>query len=300
MLLGKRLAKYSLSLSGLSVLVCSIAACALKQASHIQHVSDVGRFEYRAPTQDMSGVVIGAPHGSLEPTSADYARWIGERTGAGLIIAYGFGTKRISVSQPIVGFYPVCGTSARARPSGSVFPVFKNLLTHTAGGDLKLYLGIRFAPDQTDSRRIDVATSGLTVEEISFLTAAYARIRDQVITDSKVPKVDLAAEPFDKLLWTLSGIKHHGVLMMAKRELSLRLPTVLRDAAARDAYREVLSLWLTPGLACRHKESLGAPAHGREGSGTGQDRNVTPRCSIAEGWLSARPTGLLTNIRPRW
>ena len=207
----------------------------------------------------MSGVIIGAPHGGLEPTSADYARWISERTGAGLIIAYGFGTKRISVTQPIVGFYPVSTASAQSPPSGSVFPVFKNLLTQTAGGDVKLYLGIRFAAEQTDSRRIDVVTSGLTVEEINFLTESYARIRDQVIADSKVPKVDLAAESFDKLLWTLSGAKHHGVLMMAKRGLSLRLPRLLMNATAGKAYREVLSLWVTQALPAVMENFSGLP-----------------------------------------
>ncbi len=78
-----------------------------------------------------------------------------------------------------------------------------------------------------------------------------------MITDSKVPKVDLATEPFDKLRWTLSGIKHHWVLMMAKRGLSLRLPTVLREAAARDAYRQVLSLWRTQALPAVTKNFSG-------------------------------------------
>ena len=102
--------------------------------------------------------------------------------------------------------------------------------------------------DETDSRQIDVVTSGLTFEEINFLKEAYARIRDRVITDSTVAKVDLAAEPFDKAWRTSSSIKHHGVLMMAKRGLSLRLPGVLRNATATTAYREVLSLWVTQAL----------------------------------------------------
>jgi len=259
MLLEKGLARYSLFLSTLSVLVCSITACALRQASHTEYVNDMGRFEYRSPENGMSGIIVGASHGNSEPSSADYARWISKRTGAGLVIAYGFAAKRISVTQAIVGFYPVSTASAQALPSGSVFPVFKNLLTQTVGGDLRLYLGIRFAAEETDSRQIDVVTSGLTVEEINFLIESYARIRDQVITDSKVPKVDLAAESFDKLLWTLSGIKHHGVLMMAKRGLSLRLPRVLRDGAAGDVYREVLSLWVTHALPAIMENFSGLP-----------------------------------------
>lgn len=241
------------------MLVCSITACALRQASHTEYVGDMGRFEYRSLENGMSGIIVGASHGNSEPSSADYARWISKRTGAGLVIAYGFAAKRISVTQPIVGFYPVSTASAQALPSGSVFPVFKNLLTQTVGGDLRLYLGIRFAAEETDSRQIDVVTSGLTVEEINFLIESYARIRDQVITDSKVPKVDLAAESFDKLLWTLSGIKHHGVLMMAKRGLSLRLPRVLRDGAAGDVYREVLSLWVTHALPAIMENFSGLP-----------------------------------------
>lgn len=244
----KRLVNYRLLLSAVTILICLLSGCALKQENHIQYVSDVGRFEYHAPARDMSGVIIGAPHGSLEPAAADYARWISERTGAGFIVAYGFGAKRISVSQPIVGFYPVSRLSAQGRRPASVFPVFKNLLTHMAGGDLKFYLGIRCATENSDFRRIDVVTSGFTVEEIGFLKKSYARIRDRVISQRNVPKVDLAVAPFDKAQWALSGVKHHGVLMRAKKGMSLHLPKILGDPTASDAYREVLSLWVTEAL----------------------------------------------------
>ncbi len=256
---GKVLPSYWPAFCCLATLVCLFAACALNQASHIQYVSDVGRFEYRFPVDGMSGIIIGAPHGALEPISADYARWISRRTGAGLIVAYGFGAKRISVSQPIVGFYPVSTAATRSRLAGSVFPAFKDLLARTAGGDLRMYLGIRFASDETDSRQIDAVTSGFTFEEIKFLTESYARIRDQVIADRTIAKVDLAVEPFDRVPGYLSGIKHHGVLMMAKRGLSLRLPMVLGEATASEAYREVLSLWVTRALPAVMKNLSGRP-----------------------------------------
>lgn len=240
----KTFATRRLLYSGLAALVFSFAACSLNQADHVRYVSDIGRFEYQAPAESMSGVMIGAPHGALDPISADYARWISQGTGAGLIVAYGFGAKRISVSQPIVGFYPVSAASAQGRRPASVFPVFKSLLTHTAGGDLKFYLGIRFASEKGDSQRIDVVTSGLTVEEINYLKESYRRIRDQMITDRKVPKVDLAVAPLDKVLWALSGVKHHGVLMTARKGMSLHLPKVLGQPEPSGAYREVLSLWV--------------------------------------------------------
>ncbi len=131
-----------------------------------------------------------------------------------MIIAYGFGAKRISVSQPIAGLYSASTVSMQLRSRGSVFPVFKDLLTRTA-------VGIRFASDATDSRQIHPVTSGFTIEEINFLKESYDRVRDQVIAGSTLAKVGLAGEPCDTLRRTVSGIAHHGALMMAKRGLSL-------------------------------------------------------------------------------
>ncbi len=171
-----------------TALACLFGACGLNPASHIQYVADIGRFEYRFPAEAVSGIVIGAPHAALEPISAEYARSISKRIGAGLIIAYGFGAKRIRVSQPIASFYPVSTASTQLRPPGTVFATFKNLLTRTTGGDLKMYVGIRFAPQEAESRQIELVTSGFTFEEVGFLKESYARIRDQIITDSTVRK----------------------------------------------------------------------------------------------------------------
>ena len=247
-LLEKRLARYALLLSGLSVLVCSLAACALMRASHTEYVGDMGRFEYCAPENGMSGIVIGAPRGGSEPSSADYARWISKRTGAGLVVAYGFAAKRISVTQPIVGFYKVSTASTEPRRPASVFPEFKKLLKHTTDGNLRLYLGIRFAIEEAGSRQIDLVTSGFTFEEVKFLKQSYLRIRDRLIADKPVPKMDLAAEPLDDILWSNAGVKHHGVLMIAKRGLNLRLPRLLQNAAASETYRDILSLWISHAL----------------------------------------------------
>jgi hypothetical protein len=72
----------------------------------------------------------------------------------------------------------------------------------------------------------------------------FFRLRDESLAGNSTVKIDLAMEPLDRISWRTAAIKHHGALMIARRGLNLRLPTVLSSAASREVYGEVLSSWI--------------------------------------------------------
>lgn len=88
------------ALFGVPYLLIGIG-CGLEQPSQEQRIGNLGSFEFRLPSERMKGIIIGAPHGITEPRSASYAKFISQGTGAGLIIASGFASKRIPVTQPL-------------------------------------------------------------------------------------------------------------------------------------------------------------------------------------------------------
>jgi hypothetical protein len=215
-------------------------SCSLYQPPQEQH-SDLGYFQFRAPDKQMQGVIIGAP----EPASSEYAKWISAQTGAGFVVAYGFGSKRLSVTSPIVRSTPYTRYGNGPLAKRSVYSEFKKLLRQTAKGSIEFYVGIHFAADSADPDRIEATTSGLTFEEIEALKELFRRVRDQALARKSIAKISLAIEPLDPMSGPAAASKHHGVLMIARRGLNLRLPPALSEVSARETYGEILSSWIT-------------------------------------------------------
>lgn len=216
--------------------------CSLHQPPQEQRIGNLGYFEFRAPDNRMRGVIVGAPRGVTEPGSAEYARSISKRTGAGFLIASGFTSKRLAVTEPLVRVSAVASNDPLDR--GSIYREFKTLLRQTADGNVKLYIGVRSAARTDGVARIEVATSGFTFEQLAILKESFTRIRDEALSGSSIPKIAIAVEPLEKISWRVSGVKHHGVLMFAERGLNLRLPESLSAAAAESSYVKILSAWI--------------------------------------------------------
>lgn len=242
-----------------AILFLSVSGCTLQKQFQEYKVGTVGRFEFREPDRGMEGVVIGAPRGRSEPASIDYSKWISDRTGAGLVIAYGFSAQRLSVTQPIVRYdlIPVKLDDPVGR--GSVYPEFKKLLRQTAMSDVEFYVGLRLLSEGVSKNQIEVAASGFTFEELKILKQAFLRIRDQVIAREATPKVGIAMEPLDKIYWNVTGVKHHGVLMIAEKGLNLRLPKALSAAAVQKTYKAILALWIAEAIAMARENPLRLP-----------------------------------------
>ena len=243
-----------LSLSGGAVL-----GCTLPNRLQRESVGDLGYFELREPSQNMTGIVIGAPHGSTEPDTIDYASWISEQTGAGSVTAFGFKKRRLAVAQPLVRSISYGTLSDDPVRRGSIYPEFKKLLHRTARGPFKLYVGIRFLPPESHMDRIEVATSGFSFEQLQDIKSSYLTIRDRVLGGEPIPKIAMAMDPLDTILWGISGVKHHGVLMSAERGLTVRLPQTLTNLEAKQFYREVLSRWVLEAIRLVQEDSATLP-----------------------------------------
>jgi len=191
----------------------------------------------------MAGVVIGAPHSGTAPGTAALAQLISDRTGAGFVAAYGFKSKKVSVEQPVVRSNPHQPVPAEPLQRRSVFGELKQILRNISGGELDLYIGIRARRSQKTAEGIDAIASGFTFEEIQLIDRAYIEIRDRHIGTRAIEKLPLLFAPVDKVSLVASGIRHHGVLMIAEKGVSLRIPEKVLSGANLSLYGQVFSEW---------------------------------------------------------
>ncbi len=242
-----------------SAMVClvtvagALSGCAAVQPPiHSQTVDQLGRFEYRAPQSEMAGVVIGAPHSGTAPGTAALARLISDRTGAGYVAAFGFKSKQISVEQPIVRSNPSQAIPSEPAKRRSVFRELKAILGKITAGELALYVGIRplrlpaarQAGAEEGNDGLQAVSSGFTFEEIEVIDRAYSEIRDRVIGARNIEKVPLSLARINQFSFDVSGIRHHGVLMVAERGLSIRLPEKLFSRANMSVYGPIFLEWI--------------------------------------------------------
>jgi hypothetical protein len=226
-----------------TLLVPLVGCFTLGPPIQTQVIDSIGHFEYRPPGKAMRGVVIGAPHGGTESGAASMARWISARTGAGFVAAYGFKSKRVSVEQPVVRSYPDQPVPKDPLRRGSVFAEFKKIL-HDLTDEIDLYVGLRSRRAGETPDGISVIASGFTFEEIRWIDRAYEEIRDRMIASRSADRLPLLFVPLDQVKVGSSGIKHHGVLLIAEKGLSLRIPEKLLSGANLRVYRQVFSEWL--------------------------------------------------------
>jgi hypothetical protein len=234
--------------AALIAIVFTLSGCSGRPPIEDHLVGDVGHIEVRKADPRIEGVVVGATQGSSEPDAAELAKAFSDGTGAGLIIAYGFRSKRIPVAQPLVHMSPVIPRPADGSRPGSVYPQFRALLQNTVSGPLKFYIGVRSAHPKHQPSRIEVASAGLTFEQVQALKAAFVRIRDRVADNGKVPKIEMALNPLDEISWNVTGVTHHGVLLLAEKGLILRLPKIISTEHVKPIYTKVLTDWVAQGL----------------------------------------------------
>ena len=230
-----------ITLIGLPCLLI-LSGCSFQQSTQEQSIGNLGYFEFRPPADRMKGVIIGATHGITEPDSVNYAKLISQQTGAGFLIASGFASKRLLVTQPLVRSTPSPKASNDPLERGSIYREFKALLRQIANGNVTLYIGVRVGTNASD--RIEVATSGFTFGQLAILKKSFVRIRDDALSGSSIPKIAIAIDPLEKITERISEVKHHGVLMVAERGLSLRLPQGLSTAAAESSYAKIIATWV--------------------------------------------------------
>jgi hypothetical protein len=221
-----------------------IAACSLQRPIQYREIDRLGSFEFRDPAQAMTGVIVGAPHGGTVSGLAELARHISDRTGAGLAIAQGFKSKRISVAQPVVWSNPHQPMPVEPAKRRSVFREFKQLLRQVANGEIDLYMELRSRAASDGIHNIQVVSSGFTVEEEKIIKQSYVAACERFGAVGTVHKARLSIDPIDRISAETSEISHHGVLMIAEKGLSVRIPEKFLAGQNLPVYGEILAAWL--------------------------------------------------------
>jgi hypothetical protein len=224
-----------------------------------QSIGDFGRIEFRKSIGRLRGVVVGVPHGATEPAAVNLATTVAETTGAGLVVAYGFHSKRVAVTQPLVRTVALSPSAADGLRPVSIYPEFKSLLQDVAGGPVEFYAGVRIAGENVVPERIEVASTGFSFSQGQVLKQLYYVIRDHEVGDGETGKFDLALDPIDRLNWSTEGVKEHGVLMLAERGLNLRLPAGLSSDASAKIYTKILVQWIRAAMVMADEEFAGLP-----------------------------------------
>lgn len=237
----------------------TIPGCATERLTNNYELGQLGRFEYRAPKPGMGGVVVGAPHGGTAPATATLARLISERTGAGFVAAYGFKSKQITVEHPVVRSNPHQPAVRELNGRQSVFAEFKQFVRRITDGTVALYVTIRPRPAGAGADRLEVVTSGFTLEEAEIIRLSYLAARDRVIGPSSIEKLPISLDPFEVIDGWAPGILHHGVLMLAERGLALRVPEKFLSGANLSVYREIFSAWVEDIKRVLYDKSLLVP-----------------------------------------
>jgi hypothetical protein len=236
----------------------SSASCRIPPAI-CQDVDGFGHFEFRAPEPAMKGVVVGAPHGGSPAVSAILAHALSDRTGAGLVTAHGFLTDRIAVARPLVRTTPYPISVRDPAKRRSVYREFNQTVRDVATNGIDFYLEFRSRSSKDSAERLQVASSGFSFEELKIIKQSYIEIRDRLIGSQPIERLPMSISPLDSISWESSAIRHHGLLLVAERGMSLRLPEKLFSGAVLSLYTEIFSRWMTEIVQMVRENPRGLP-----------------------------------------
>ena len=170
------------------------------------------------------GFVIGAPHGTTDPQTGDFAAELARRTGFGLVVAAGLAIE----------------PDAPGRPGR-----YEKRVQDAAQGPLAYYAEIHGNDRRESANRIEIAMVGVDAGLATRLRVLYELIRDAHLrAHPAAPRVDALVEPADRLFYGAAGSKHDGVVRLPARALHLELPRAARTDA-RELYLAILADFLT-------------------------------------------------------
>ncbi|HEY1234360.1 MAG TPA: hypothetical protein VGH22_13370 [Candidatus Binatia bacterium] len=218
-------------------------------------IGDYGYLEVRPSESHMNGFVVGVPHGIAEQDAIDYATTVSDATGAGIVIAYGFGTKGIAVAHPTI-HSPIARSNVPSRDSESIYSDFTNFLEASAVGPLRFYVEFRTAKSAVPSTRIEVVSAGFSFEQLLALKKSFTMIEAEYLKPPSFPRIELAINPLDAISGNAFALKNHGVLMLAEQGLVLQLPNALTQSSYKSIYRGVIQKWLRHASELKHSRAL--------------------------------------------
>ena len=178
-----------------------------------------GAFQVR---KGRPGIVIGAPPGPSDAETDAVARELASRTGFGLVV----GT----------------GSAARQQSHEDAFHTYRRLVADAAQGPLRLYVEIHGDGDRASAGRVQVATTGLSPDDVWRLKTLFELIRDARV-QKPTPRLEMVLESRTAGLQTVQVSAPAGALG-AQRALRIDLPRAA-STTYREIYTSVLGAVLT-------------------------------------------------------
>lgn len=192
------------------------------------------------------GYVIGVPHGTTDTATDLMGLELARSTGFGAVIAVGFGKldahgRRYNVNRPTEG---VAGepprSEAESEAARRVFDGYSRSVAEAAQGPLRVYVEIHGNGHQETTRRVEIATVGVSMEEAWRIKTLLELVRDAHLRRrSDAVKLEILVEPVDTLRYGASATKSIGALGRSERALHIELPK-----SARTTYRDVYAALL--------------------------------------------------------
>ena len=229
------------------------SGCAGGRGFYEWTVGEFDRSEFRHSDTPVDGLVVGVPYGDAEFDAIDYGKTISDAIGAGFVVARGFKSQRIPAATPLIHTTPISRDAAES--DGPPNQDFKKFLRAAMVGPLTFYVEVRVAQDREPSGRIEIATAGISFEQLVALKHAYAKIRDENIKGLKTPRVEIALDPLDNISWNTFEVKNHGVLVLAEKGVVLSLPRITTQPQFKRVYRNIITDWVIEAAAIASRRS---------------------------------------------
>ena len=227
---------------GVVTLVTAFSFQTAVAQEHFSHAP--GHFETLSTTQ---GIIIAAPHGTYDIRTDDLAKDVAQALGAGYVIARGFstGTSRINVNRPTEGAGRVCEKERCTDRARNVYDHYVRLVGKSCNGKaLRLYVEIHGHTSLPFLNRIEIATTGITMEEARQLKERFSTFLAQAkAAYPAYPDLELRIEPLDKVYFGARCNKTNGYLSTrhAERALHMEIPRPARNPEALTATAALVS-----------------------------------------------------------
>lgn len=215
----------------LAVVMLSIAwsfqsAIAGERFDHV-----LGHFEKQSTRQ---GVIIAAPHGTYDIRTDVLTKDVARMLGVGYIVARGFssGAWRVNVNRPTEGAGRTCERERHTERARDVYEHYVRLIGKSCDGQsLRLYVEIHGHSSLPFLNRLEIATTGITIEEARQLKERFPAFLAQAkALNPAYPDLELRIEPLDKIFFGAGCNKKIGYISTRPmgRALHMEIPRSAR------------------------------------------------------------------------
>ena len=262
----------------LAVVVLSIAWSFQSVTAGERFDHALGHFEIQSTKQ---GIIIAAPHGTYDIRTDVLAKDVAQMLDAGYVIARGFssGASRINVNRPTEGAGRVCEKERRTERARDVYDHYARLIDNIREGkSLRLYVEIHGHTSILFFNRLEIATTGITIEEARQLKKRFSTFLAQTKAFYPAyPDLELRIEPLERVFFGAGCNKKIGYISTGHmdRSLHMEIPRLARTPETLGATTALISSMV------RATMTFADQAIGAEGKKKSSEANVKPAGSPA-------------------